>query len=158
MHAGGFPAAIAPAADSRRCHADPMPHRPTAIDPDLLAFLAERHLATLSTVRRDGSLHVVAVGFTFDPDAGLVRVITSDGSVKVRNAQRPLADGGTPRAAVGQVDGRRWVSLEGPVRVSRDPAEIGEAERRYARRYRTPRVNPRRVAVLITVDRVLGHA
>lgn len=131
---------------------------PAALGPDLLAFLAERHLATLSTVRRDGSLHVVAVGFTFDPDAGLVRVITSDGSVKVRNAERPMADGTGPRAAVGQVDGRRWVSLEGQVRVSRDRADVREAERRYAARYRTPRVNPRRVALLITVDRVLGHS
>jgi PPOX class probable F420-dependent enzyme len=135
-----------------------MPHRPVDLGPDLLAFLAERHLATLSTVRRDGSLHVVAVGFTYDPDAGLVRVITSDGSIKVRNAQRPGPDGRAARAAVGQVDGRRWISLEGPVRVSRDPADVREAERRYALRYRPPRVNPRRVTLLITVDRILGHA
>jgi PPOX class probable F420-dependent enzyme len=133
-----------------------MPHRPAEIGPDLLAFLSERHLATLSTVRRDGSLHVVAVGFTYDPRARLVRVITSDGSVKVRNAERPGPDGRAPRAAVGQVDGRRWVSLEGAVRVSRDRDEIAEAVHRYAQRYRPPRVNPRRVALLITVDRVLG--
>ncbi len=135
-----------------------MSPNPTALGPNLLAFLAERHLASLSTLRRDGSLHVVAVGFTFDPEAGLVRVITSDGSVKVRNAERAAAGGGAPRAAVCQVDGRRWVSLEGAVRVSRDPAEVLEAERRYARRYRPPRVNPRRVSMLVTVDRVLGHA
>lgn len=135
-----------------------MPHRPADPDSRLLSFLAERHLATLSTVRQDGSLHVVAVGFTYDPTAGLVRVITSDGSVKVHNAERPGPGGRAPRAAVGQVDGRRWVSLEGPVRVSRDPVEVTEAEQRYARRYRTPRVNPRRVALLITVDRILGHA
>jgi len=29
-------------------------------------FLAERHLGALTTRRRDGSPHVVAVGFTFD--------------------------------------------------------------------------------------------
>lgn len=127
-------------------------------DPDVLAFLAERHLATLTTVRRDGSLHVVAVGFTYDPQARLARVITSDGSVKVGNAERRRPDGNAPRAAVGQVDGRRWVSLEGSVRISRDPAEVAEAVRRYAQRYRQPRVNPRRVAMLITVDRILGHA
>ena len=135
-----------------------MPHQPTDLGPDLLAFLAERHLATVSTVRPDGSLHVVAVGFTFDPAAGLVRIITGGGSVKVRNAERPRADGGPPRAAVGQVDGRRWASLEGPIRVSRDPDEIAEAVRRYAVRYRTPRVNPLRVALLIRVERILGHA
>ena len=135
-----------------------MPHRPAELGPDLLAFLSERHLATLSTVRRDGSLHVVAVGFTFDADTGLARVITSDGSVKARNAERAGPGGRPARAAVGQVDGRRWLSLEGPVRVSRDPVEIAEAEHRYARRYRTPRVNPRRVALLIAVERALGRA
>ncbi|MDA0256516.1 MAG: pyridoxamine 5'-phosphate oxidase family protein, partial [Chloroflexi bacterium] len=30
---------------------------------EVLAFLAERQLATLSTQRPDGSLHVVPVGF-----------------------------------------------------------------------------------------------
>ena len=103
---------------------------------------------------------VTAVAFagkiTFDPQTGLARVITSDGSVKVRNAERAGAGGSPPRAAVGQVDGRRWASLEGPVRVSRDPDEIREAEHRYAARYRTPRVNPRRVALVIAVERVLG--
>jgi hypothetical protein len=47
---------------------------------DMLAFLVERHLGTLSTLRRDGSLHVCAVGFTWDEDAGVARVITSDGT------------------------------------------------------------------------------
>lgn len=32
---------------------------------DVLSFLAERHLATLTTLRVDGSPHVVAVGFTY---------------------------------------------------------------------------------------------
>ena len=34
----------------------------------------------------------------------------------------------------------------------------GSYAERGARRYRTPRVNPRRVVLLIAVDRVLGHA
>jgi PPOX class probable F420-dependent enzyme len=128
-----------------------------ALDPrdlpsGVLGFLGERHLATLTTLRPDGSPHVVAVGFTWDPGAALVRVITSDGSIKVRNADR----GG--RAAVCQVDGRRWLTLEGTVSVSRDPGDVAEAVRRYAERYRAPRENPRRVVVRLAVDRVLGHA
>ncbi|GAA1998190.1 PPOX class probable F420-dependent enzyme [Nakamurella flavida] len=121
-------------------------------------FLVERHLATLTTLRADGSPHVVAVGFTYDPATGLARVITNDGSAKVRNAERPGTGGASPRAAVGQVDGRRWLSLEGPVRVSRDPAEIADAVERYSARYRVPRENPNRVALLIEVERLLGHA
>lgn len=128
------------------------------LTPAVLEFLTERHLATLTTLRRDGSPHVVAVGFTFDPESGLVRVITSDGSVKVRNAERPASTTNPGRAAVCQVDGRRWLTLEGAAGVSRDPDDIADAEQRYGLRYRIPRVNPRRVVLTIAVDRILGHA
>jgi PPOX class probable F420-dependent enzyme len=127
------------------------------LDDGVLDFLTARHLASLTTLRRDGSPHVVAVGFTFDPDTRLARVITGDGSVKVRNAERPDPTGGAPRAAICQVDGPRWLTLEGTALVSRVTDDIADAERRYAVRYRTPRVNPRRVVLIITVDRILGH-
>lgn len=134
-----------------------------SIDPfdppaDVLQFLTDRHLASLTTVRRNGSLHVVAVGFTYEPATATARIITSDGSVKVRNAERPGPDGAAPRAAVCSVDGPSWISLEGPCRVLREPAAIADAERRYAARYREPRPNPRRVVVAITVERMLGSA
>jgi PPOX class probable F420-dependent enzyme len=129
-----------------------------SLTPAVLEFLTERHLATLTTLRRDGSPHVVAVGFTFDPESGLARVITSVGSVKVRNAERPASTTNPSRAAVCQVDGRRWLTLEGAAGVSRDPNDIADAERRYGLRYRIPRVNPRRVVLTIAVDRILGHA
>ncbi|WP_460433350.1 TIGR03618 family F420-dependent PPOX class oxidoreductase [Angustibacter speluncae] len=113
-------------------------------------MVRERHLSVLATQRGDGSPHLVPVGFTWDAEAGVVRVITSGPSVKARNARR----GG--RAAVSQVDGRRWLTLEGPVRVVDDEAAVRDAERRYAERYRQPRENPLRVVVVIDVDRVLG--
>ena len=116
-------------------------------------FLTERHLATLTTLRPDGTPHVVAVGFTWDEDAGLVRVITNGGSRKVAHVRA-----GSPRAVVAQVDGRRWLSLEGVVSVSDDPSRVAEAVRRYAGRYRPPSANPARVVLEIAVDRVLGSA
>lgn len=122
---------------------------PTALPSEASSFLAERHLATLTTLRPDGSPHVVAVGFTWDD--GLVRVITDGGSRKAAHARL----GG--RAVVAQVDGVRWLSLEGPVVVSADPVRVGTAVRLYAHRYREPRVNPTRVVLEITVDRVLGR-
>ena len=125
---------------------------PDDLTDDALDFLTERHLATLATTRADGSPHVVAVGFTYDPDKKLVRVITREGSHKVRNADRGQ------RAAVTHVDGPRWLTLEGPISVSRDPGRIREAERRYGLRYREPQPNPRRVVIEIAVDRVLGSA
>lgn len=115
-------------------------------------FLSTYHLGTLTTLRRDGSPHVVAVGFTVDTEGGLARVITRQGSQKARNATR----GG--RAAVSHVDGGRWLTFEGPVRLLTDPESVREGERRYAMRYREPSPNPERVVVAIEVDRVLGSA
>ena len=37
------------------------------ITDEMLAFLREYHLASLTTLRRDGSPHVVPVGFSYDP-------------------------------------------------------------------------------------------
>ena len=127
-----------------------MAHHPADLSGAFLAFLTERHLATLTTLRADGSPHVVAVGFTWDDDGTAARVITSGGSLKARNARR----GG--RAVVAQVDGRRWVALEGAVEVLDDAASVRDAEDRYAVRYRQPRENPERVVLRISVDRVLG--
>ena len=115
-------------------------------------FLAERHLATLTTMRPDGSPHVVPVAFTWDAGALVARVIASGGTRKVRNAEAGC------RAVLCQVDGRRWLSLEGTANVLRDPEAVLDAERRYAERYRVPRPNPQRVVLLVTVDRVTGDS
>ena len=96
----------------------------------------------------------MAVGATFDPDSMTARIITSDGSVKVRNVDRSP---GAAQVAICQIDGRRWSTLEGTARVSRDPDDVAESVRGYAERYRQPRENPRRVTILVDVHRVLGH-
>jgi F420H(2)-dependent biliverdin reductase len=123
------------------------------LDPALLTFLTERHLATLTTLRPDGTPHVVPVGVTYDAATRTARVITSGTSAKARHVRA-----GRSRVAVCQVDGRRWVTLEGTAVVRDDPASVADAEQRYARRYRTPRENPARVVLEISVDRVLGNA
>ncbi|MBC7373073.1 MAG: TIGR03618 family F420-dependent PPOX class oxidoreductase [Frankiales bacterium] len=125
---------------------------PAALAEEVLVFLTERHLATLTTLRPDGSPHVVAVGFTWDPEAGLARVITNGTSRKAVHVRQ-----GSPRAVVAQVDGPRWLALEGTPTVSQDPDRVAEAVRRYALRYRQPAVNPARVVIEIAVDRVLGR-
>lgn len=119
---------------------------------DVLSFLAERHLGTLTTLRRDGGPHVVAVGFAYSHSERLVRVITFASSVKARNATR----GG--RAAVCQVDGGRWLTLEGTVRVTSHPTDVATAVEQYAARYRQPGQRADRVAIEIAVDRMLGRA
>ena len=129
-----------------------MAHDPRALPDDVEAFLTERHLATLTTLRPDGTPHVVAVGFTWDAPQALVRVISNGTSRKVAHVRA-----GSARAVVAQVDRARWLSLEGVPVVSDDPERVAEAVRRYALRYRPPAENPRRVVIEIAVDRVLGR-
>ena len=80
------------------------------LTPEQHVFVTERHLATLSTLRADGSPHVVPVGFTWDDGAGVLRITTNVTSVKARNLAAGNADGGPARAAVCQVDGGRWIT------------------------------------------------
>ena len=119
---------------------------------EVLAFLAERHLATLTTLRPDGSPHVAPVGFTYEPEARLARVIT------FRPARRVANIGAGSRVALCQVDGARWLTLEGHATVTDDETRVAEAVRRYADRYRWPGERDDRVAIEILVDRILGRA
>jgi len=120
----------------------------TELTDDGLRFVEDRHLAMLSTMARDGAIHQIAVGFTLHD--GVVRIITSGDTQKVRNVER---DG---RATVGQVDGARWISFVGNAVIEREPADVALAENLYAQRYRQPQPNPKRVVIRIDVDRVLA--
>ena len=120
------------------------------LSPALQEFIAERHLAVLTTLRADGSIHTVPVGFTVGE--GVVRVITFAPSVKARNARR----GG--RANITQIDGARWVTFEGPVRVLDDADSVAAAVAAYARRYRQPKERDDRVVIEIEVDRVMCNS
>ncbi len=125
---------------------------PGDLTPSQREFVTERHLATLTTLRPDGTPHVVPVGFTYDPERHLVRVITSAGSVKARNVREGS------RAVVCSVDGGRWLSFEGSASVRDDAEAVADGVDAYTARYRTPRENPQRVVIHLAVDRVLGRA
>ncbi len=126
------------------------------LNPEQLVFVTERHLATLTTLRADGTPHVVPVAFTWDPAAGVLRVTTNRSSVKARNARLSGPDGTAPRAAVCQVDGGRWITLEGTIEVVEDPDEVADAVARYARRYRRLEADPERVVLRLTPDAVMA--
>lgn len=113
-------------------------------------FVSDYHLATLSTLGRDGGIHVVAVGYTIDE--GIVRIITSDGTQKVRNIERDAC------ATVAQVSGPQWLSIAGAAVIERDAAAVAHAVALYAQRYRQPRANPRRVVIRLAPDRIMGSA
>lgn len=125
---------------------------PQDLTPEMLSFLSEYHLASLTTMRKDGSPHVVPVGFSYDHDKHIVRIITFASSAKFKNACR----GG--RAVVSQVDGGRWLTLEGSVSGTSDPQRVADAVAGYASRYRQPGERVDRVAIEIAVDRIMGRA
>ena len=127
---------------------------PSDLGPDVITFLSERHLATLSLVVSADDLHVSPVGFSWDDASGIARVITFADSKKVRL----IESAGSMPAAVAQVDGGRWLSLHGRATVTAEPSVCADAERRYAARYRPPgdRGADRRV-IEIAVERILGR-
>ncbi|MGN9778803.1 pyridoxamine 5'-phosphate oxidase family protein [Micromonospora sp. H33] len=73
------------------------------------AFLTAPHQGTLTTVRPDGSPHVTAIRFTWDPATGLARVLTVASSHKARHVTHAPA----ARVALCQAEGFRWITLEG---------------------------------------------
>ncbi len=131
-----------------------MAHDPNNLSSAALAFLAERHLATLSLVNTDGSLHVTPVGFTWDDETQIARVITFASSKKVRLVEA----GGSIVAALSQVDGGRWFTLYGTATATADAATNADAERRYAGRYRPPgdRGEDRRT-IEVAVTKIVGR-
>ena len=118
---------------------------------EMVAFWAERHLCTVTTLRVDGSPHVVPLGVVLDAEAGAAWAITTAGTQKAVNLTRD------PRFAACQVDRARWATLEGRAEVLSDPDSVAEAVRRYAERYKQPRDNPRRVALRVSLERVVGN-
>ncbi len=127
------------------------------LTPEQLVFVTERHLATLTTLRPDGTPHVVPVAFTWDAAAGVARVMSDRRSVKVGHARRPAGER-PARAALCQVDGGRWLTLEGTLAVREDPAEIADAVARHTRRYTAPEEDPFRVVLRLAVDAVLSSS
>ncbi|MED5393384.1 MAG: pyridoxamine 5'-phosphate oxidase family protein [Actinomycetota bacterium] len=117
-------------------------------------FVGERHLAALTLVRPNGYPHTTPVGFTWDRGTGSALIITWSGSVKVR-----LLEAGQLRGSICQVDGGRWLTIEGVARVTSDPGSCANAVAAYAARYRPPkdRGDERRV-VVIEATRLLASA
>lgn len=125
---------------------------PTDPGADVIEFLTERHLATLTTHNAKGDLQVTPVGFTYEPERALARVITWSGSIKARNV---AANPGS-QVAVCQVDGGRWLTVYGSAVVTDSIEAIEQGVTRYAARYRQPKERDDRVVIEISVDRIVG--
>lgn len=126
--------------------------RPDQAGPAFAGFITERHLAVLTLVRPNGRPHTTPVGFTWDQATGLARVITWSGSVKSR-----LLEAGELAGTICQVDGGRWVTLEGPCAVTGEPGACADAVARYASRYTQPKDRgPERRVITMVVERILA--
>lgn len=124
-----------------------------ALDPDdrdVRDFWRERHLCTVTFIKPDGTPHVIPMGVVLADDARTAWAITSRDSFKARLLTSPGP------IAVCQVDGGRWSTLQGTASIRTDADSVAEAVRLYTSRYRTPRPNPNRVAVHLTVERIIG--
>ena len=124
------------------------------LDDAVLAFMEERHIATLTLVRPDGTPHVTPVGFSYDAEARLARIITWTSSQKYRFTS---VDGGVA-AAVNQVDGGRWITLEGRAIATTDPSRTARAEAAYRDRYEQPSARDDRAAIELSVTPIYGRA
>ena len=128
-----------------------MAFAPASFTPEMIEFVTVRSLATLTTLRADGSPHVVPVGFSYDASSQRVRIITGPASQKARNAARGSV------GLVCQVDGGRWLTLEGRCELRSDEESVAECARRYEARYGHPPRRPGWASLEIVVTRGFGR-
>lgn len=128
------------------------PPDPALFGADAQALLAGRHIATLSTHRPDGSIHVVPVAFMHDPADGLVRIIAPAPTQKVKHIRRGSA------AVLSFVDGGLWMTVEGDAVVRDDGDAVARALDAYTAKYGPPHgQRSDYVAVELRPTRVMGR-
>lgn len=125
---------------------------PGELHREQLEFLQERAYATLTTLRRDGSPHVVPVGFTWWPDEAMALICVPAVSQKTTNAAR----GGA--AALCQAAGHRWLTLEGQLVLHRSHDWVERAVDGYRQRYGRIGNTRERAVIALHVDRILTPA
>ncbi len=94
-----------------------------AVEPDLSAFVAERNLGSLATIKRDGRPQLSNVSYTYDAESGLVRISLTDNRAKIYNLRRD------PRASmlVQSTDGWTYAVVEGDMQLTAIAADPHDA-------------------------------
>ena len=99
-----------------------------AVDPRMLAFVAENRRGVLATIKGDGRPQLSNVGYAFergssDSDAGLIRVSVTADRAKTRNLRRD------PRVTlhVTSHDFWTWVAVEGTAELTPVAADPHDA-------------------------------
>ncbi len=124
---------------------------PEELSSEAIEFLnAPRCIGTLGTVDAKGRPHAASVGYTYDHEARLVRIVTMPGSQKVRNIER------TGYANLNQITGMMWLQVQGPTAVKSDPESLAAAYEAFAARYGRHHEGDVLIAVELRVERCLG--
>ncbi|RLP89481.1 MULTISPECIES: PPOX class F420-dependent oxidoreductase [unclassified Micromonospora] len=132
----------------------------------LTDLIAGRSMGVLATIKRDGRPQLSTVLYSFDRDAGLIRVSVTDGRAKTANLRRD------PRASfhVGSEDGWAYAVVEGRAELTPPATESGDAtveelvglyrsvggEHPDWDDYRRAMVDEQRIVLRLHVERIYG--
>ncbi|MEV4122484.1 PPOX class F420-dependent oxidoreductase [Micromonospora sp. NPDC049645] len=88
----------------------------------LTDLVADHSMGVLATIKRDGRPQLSTVLYSFDRDAGLIRVSVTDGRAKTANLRRD------PRASfhVSSQDGWAYAVVEGRAELTPPAAELDD--------------------------------
>jgi PPOX class probable F420-dependent enzyme len=113
-----------------------------------------KNLATVATIRRDGSPHLTPVWIDWDGHDVLFN--TAEGRAKPRHIRR------NPVVGIEVIDGHdpyRWVSVTGPAEIVEEGAveHIQQLSRRYTGRDFDLRADQKRLIVRVKPERVTAR-
>ncbi|RNI25255.1 PPOX class F420-dependent oxidoreductase [Flexivirga caeni] len=133
---------------------------------DLRDLIADNHLATLATIRRDGRPQLSNVSYAYDPTRDLIRISVTDGRAKTANLRRD------PRATVLVNGNSGWsyavadvTAILSPVATRPDDDSVEELISIYRAiggehpdwdDYRRAMVAERRLPLHLHIERVYG--
>jgi F420H(2)-dependent biliverdin reductase len=121
----------------------------------VLAFLQQRCFASLTTIRPgDGGLHAALVGFTYVSKTAEAFLILRGSGVKQANLR---AADGPSSVVLCQINGGKWLSLEGLLTVHDNDDMRATALAHYRKRYgEGVAAHPTRLAGVLQVTRMYG--
>ena len=115
-------------------------------------FLSTRAFGSLNSIDKTNNLHTAVVGFHFDKNKKIIRIISQKKSIKVKNIIQ------NNNVSLSQIRDNKWLSFIGTATIKYDQESIKLASDAYTLRYEKPSENPDRIAIEISVKKILGNA
>ena len=115
-------------------------------------FLSTRAFGALNSIDETNNIHSAVVGFHFNMIDNKIRIISQKNSKKVKNIKQ------NDHVSLSQIRENKWLSFIGTATIKYDEESIKQAMDAYTLRYEKPSENPNRVAIEISVKKILGNA